>query len=87
MKTKIEENLYLESNGLGFTITKYGKPYTNAKNELIEPSTAEGHFSSVQSATRHLVKMKLMESTATDLKELLQSVEGIKEYINDKVTV
>jgi hypothetical protein len=87
MKVQIEGNLYLESDGLEFTIKKYGNPYTNNKGELIEPSTTSGHFSNVHSAIKYLVKMKIMESTATDLKGLLESVEGIREYIEERVRV
>lgn len=89
MKAKIEENLFLESDGLGFSIKKYsGKVNIDTKTgKETEVSTTEGYFSSVQGAVRHLLKMKVMESTAKDLKELLESVEGIDQYIKDKVAV
>jgi hypothetical protein len=87
MKVQIEDNLYLESDGMGFMIKKYGTPYTNKKGELIEPSSTEGNYTSVQSAMRGLVKMKVMESTATTLNELIESVDGIKKWIQEKVTI
>lgn len=88
MKVNIEGNLYLESDGMQFILKDYtGKIYTDKRGNVTEAHNTLGYFPSVQSAMRHLVKMKLMESTATTLNELLQDVQRIEEYIESRVSV
>lgn len=88
MKVNIEGNLYLESDGMQFVLKDYtGKTYQDKKGKETEAYNTLGYFSTVQSAMRHLVKMKLMQSTATTLNELLQDVERIREYIESRVSV
>lgn len=89
MKVQIENNLYLESDGMQFIIKEYtGKVYEDKKSgKQTESYNTIGYYSNVQSACRDLVKRKVMESTATDLKSLLESVEGIKQYIEDRIAV
>lgn len=89
MKVHIEDNLYLESDGMQFIIKEYtGNIYKDKKTgKETESFNTHGYFNSVQSACRHLLKIKLMESTATDLKTLLQGVQEIREWIEAKVSV
>ena len=89
MKVQIEGNLYLESDSMQFILKEYtGIFYTNKETgKETESTKTYGYFPSVQSACKHLIKMKLMESTATDLKELLGEVEGIKKFIEERVAV
>lgn len=84
MKVHIENNLFLESDGLEFTIREYsGKQDKNEK----DISKVLGHYSNVKSAFRGLVKMKVSQSTAKTLHELVQDVERIEQYIESKLNV
>lgn len=89
MKVHIEGQLYLESDGTQFILKQYtGNTYKDKKTgKETEAYNTHGYFPSVQSACHKLLKMKLMESTATDLKSLLESVDGIKQFINERVAV
>lgn len=87
MKVQIENNLYLESDGMQFILKEYTGKTREVKGEEIEQSKTHGYFSSISSALKHVVKMKIMDSTAQTLGELLQEVKGIREYIESKVNV
>ncbi|GIN22589.1 hypothetical protein [Siminovitchia fordii] len=86
MKVHIEKNLYLESDGIGFSIREYtGKNFTKDGKEIPK---VHGNYSTVKSAINHgLIKMKVMESTATTLKELAEDLERIEKFIVSKLNV
>ncbi|GIP55926.1 hypothetical protein [Paenibacillus vini] len=84
MKVQIEGQLYLESDERQFVIKQYNGKVDDKGKELFQ---AKGYFSSIEGAIKHLVKMKLMESTSTTLGELLREIESIKGYIESKVTI
>jgi hypothetical protein len=84
VKVQIEDNLYLESDGLQFIIKEYTGKLDSQGNERFK---THGFFSTVKSAVEHLVKMKVMQSTATTLCELVQDVERIRQYIESKLSV
>ena len=84
MKVQIENQLYLESDGMQFIIKEYSGKQDKAGNDLYK---THGYFSSVEGATKHLVKMKIMDSAAKTLGELLNEVQNIREYIESKITV
>jgi hypothetical protein len=84
MKVEIEQNLYLESDDMQLIIKEYnGKKDANGR-ELYK---SHGYFPTVQSAVKHLVKMKVMRSTAQTLSELCQDVLRIEQYIESKLSV
>lgn len=84
MKVQIEGNLYLESDEYGFMLREYsGKTDSNGK-ELYKTL---GYFGSAQGAMKHLVKMKIKDSTALTLAELLQDLRRIEQYIESKLSV
>lgn len=89
MKVHIEGNLYLESDGMQFIIKEYtGKTYKNNETgKETEAYNTIGYYATVQQACKKLIKMKIMESTATDLKALLESVDGIERFIEERVAV
>ncbi|CAM5794690.1 hypothetical protein [Brevibacillus borstelensis] len=83
MKVQIEDNLYLESDGLQFII----KEYSGKEDSLGRPLyKAHGYFSGVGQAVKHLIKMKVMESTAQTLSELCQDILRIERYIESKLS-
>jgi hypothetical protein len=84
MKVHIEGNLYLESDGLQFIIKEYTGKRDNLGRDLYK---VHGYFSDLKSVFKHLVKMKVMQSTAQTLSELLQEVEHIERYIESRLSV
>ena len=83
MKVQIEENLYLESDGMQFII----KEYTGKKDSLgRDLYKVHGYFSGVDHAAKHLIKMKVMQSTAQTLLELVQEISRIEQYIESKLS-
>ncbi|ANY71679.1 hypothetical protein BBD41_03265 [Paenibacillus ihbetae] len=88
MKVCIENNLYLESDGQQFIIKEYtGKQSVSEGGKTTDIYKTIGYFPTIRSALNKLVKMKVMDSTAQTLGQLLQEVEGIRQYIESKVTV
>ncbi|WP_371318221.1 DUF5405 family protein [Paenibacillus elgii] len=82
IKVKIENNLYIESDSLQFII----KEYTGTKNvKGADKYITHGYFASLGQAVKHLVKMKVDQSTATTLCELVQDMKRIEEYIHSKI--
>lgn len=83
MKAQIEGNLYLESDSMQFII----KDYTGAVNvdkktgKETETYNTLGYFSSIESACKFLIKMKLMQSSAANLQELLQDFNRINQWV------
>jgi hypothetical protein len=83
LKVLIEDQLYIEADSMQFIIKEYsGKQTTKGK----ERATIHGYFPSIASALKHIVKMKVKESTATTLLELVQDIKRIEEYIHTKLT-
>ncbi|KAF6636554.1 hypothetical protein [Paenibacillus polymyxa] len=89
MKIKIEGSLYLESDGMQFILKQYNGKMSVAKDtgKETEQYKTHGYFSTVKGALEKVVKMKVMDSTATTLGELLKELEGIRQYIESKVTI
>ncbi|UED70760.1 hypothetical protein [Brevibacillus sp. HD3.3A] len=84
MKVQIEGNLYLESDDMQFIIKEYNGKKDATGRELYK---THGYFPSVQSAVKHLVKMKVMQSTAQTLSELHQDALRIEQYVESQLTV
>ena len=81
MKIHIEKTIYLENDGTQFMIKQYGKP--NAKGE--ETYKTLGYFGQLNSAIKYLIKMKIHESNATTLKELLADIKQIEAWVDERV--
>lgn len=84
MKVQIEENLYLESDGLQFILKEYSGKADNLGRPLYK---VHGYFSRPTHAVKHLIKMKVMDSTAQTLSELCQDVLRIEQYIESKLNI
>jgi hypothetical protein len=88
MKVQIEGNLYIESDALQFIIKEYtGKVSTDKEGKETELYNIHGYYTNVQSCIKRLVTMKIKESTASTLSELLEDVKRIEQYIESKVTI
>lgn len=84
MKVHIEGNVFLESDEFQFII----KEYTGSKDKNGNPTyKTHGYFTSLQSAIKALVTMKIKESTAKELETLIEEVRKIYEMIEEKISV
>jgi len=84
VKVQIEGDLYLETDGMQFIIKRY-----NGKKDKkgYEQFQAIGYYSTLEHAIKRIVKLKLMDSTATTLIELLRDVRSIEDYIKATVKI
>lgn len=87
MKVQIEDKLYLESDGMQFILKEYTGRTAIKDGKTSEVTNTKGYFQTVEGALTFLVKMKLMESTATDLQTLISSVKEVRDYLKERVTV
>ena len=76
LKCKIENDLYLESDGYGFAlrrrwISKNGKPQMRSV----------GHYGSLGGAVAGALRQKIMRSASADLQTLLKEIEGHADFI------
>lgn len=80
MKVQIEGNIYLESDGTQFVLKEY---YTvkEGKNAGEESSNLIGYFTNVQQALMRFLRMKIMDSTATNLLQLIEDIRRIEVFI------
>lgn len=84
MKVQIEGSLYLESDDKQFIILEYTGKFDDKGKEQHK---SHGYFSTVEGAAKHLLKMKIKQSTATTLAELVQDVQEIKQDIRSKLGI
>lgn len=82
MKVHIEDNLYLESDSMQFMLREYTGKTDGTGKELFK---SHGYFSTAEGAMKKVLKMKISESTATSLQELITEVKSIKQYIESKI--
>lgn len=74
--------LFLESDEMQFILKEYnGKVTVNAKGKEIEQYKTHGYYTNVHYALKAFLKMKIMQSTATTLRELQQDIESIRRSI------
>jgi hypothetical protein len=84
MKVQIENNIFLESDGMQFIIKEYIGRQDKDGNERFK---VHGYFPSIKSALHKLIKMKIMQSTVSTLKELVSEIENIKQFIESQLSV
>jgi hypothetical protein len=82
MKVHIEGSLYLESDPYNFILREYT---TKKDGQGAGKTIVHGYFSNVQAALKKVVKMKIKESTAKTLQELVEDVRRIEEYIHSRI--
>ena len=85
MKVQIENNFYRESDAMQFILKEYtGAITTDKDGKEREVSKTIGYYTNVQSALKKFLTMKIMDSTATTLRELHDEIGSIREYIESK---
>ena len=85
MKVQIEGKLYLESDGTQYILREYTGRTQFKDGKEYEHFITKGYFSSIEGALKKLVKMKIMDSTAADLKSLLQEIKEIYDDLKLKL--
>ena len=83
MKVEIKRNVYLESDKDQYIIKKYTGKQDEKGNELF---TVIGYYGNLPSSVKKIFKLKLNESTASTLKELVSEVKKQNEYIETLFT-
>ncbi|WP_137744571.1 hypothetical protein [Robertmurraya siralis] len=82
MKIHVEDKLYIESDERQFVLKEYTGKLDNKGNEIYKTL---GYFSKINQALKHLVKLKVMKSEATNVKELIGDVERIERKIESLI--
>jgi hypothetical protein len=81
VKVKIEDNLYIEGDGRQYTLKQYTG---NISRDGREEYVIHGYFGTIESAVKRVVKLKISESTATNLTELVDEIKRIHRYVESK---
>ena len=86
MRVHVENDLYISADGRQYVVERRGVTQSgeNAGNEYF---TSLGYYSSLQGAVNGIVKLKISESTATTLKELISKLDEIHHDIKTAVYI
>jgi hypothetical protein len=89
MKVHIEGKIYLESDTMQFILKEYTGAISIDKKTGKETEVCNniGYFTTIQSALLRLLKMKLADSTATNLVEMIADIKRIEEGIKAKFEI
>jgi len=82
MKIKVEENLFIESDGVQFILRDYSGKVDKKGKEIYK---SLGFFGSLQSALKKVVKIKIMKSNAETIQQLLSELKIIEDEIDDLI--
>ena len=90
MKVHIEGKTYLESDEYQYVLKTYTgnfQTYNKGKENEYERETfkVEGYYGTIKQALNAVINMKIKESTATSIGELLKEIEHIRDYVK-KIT-
>jgi len=85
MKVQIEDNLYLESDSFQFILKDYtGKVSENKETgKETELYNTLGYFTNIHYAFRFILRMKIKESTATNVRELIADLRRIEKWLHE----
>lgn len=84
MRIHVEGNIYITSDKHNFIVEEETmKQDGSGKGKTV----VHGYFSSLSSVAKFLVKMKVKQSTATTLQELVRDMKRIEEQINTTLNV
>lgn len=83
MKVHIEGNLFLESDERQFIIKEYSGKMDGTGKEMFK---SLGYYPTIEQALKGFVNMKIKQSTASTLSELIQDVKRIELYIKSKLS-
>jgi len=84
MKIAVGNNTFIESDTRQFIVKKYTGAIDKEGNEI---STSLGYYNTLGRVIKGLVKTKLLESEATTIKELLETLNRIEKEIDDLIKV
>lgn len=84
MKVHIEGNLYVESDNYQFILKEYTGKTDDEGKELFK---VHGYFSRLENLLNKLVRMKIKETNAKTLKELLKEIQDLKTYFKNKIDI
>ncbi|WP_256846856.1 hypothetical protein [Paenibacillus sp. Pae108] len=87
MKVQIEDNLYIESDTYGYMVKQYNGTRVNDKGAEVEVYSTLANYGSIKGCCKFILNLKIKESTAATLSELIQDVKRIEAYIESKVKV
>lgn len=86
MKVQIEDNLFIESDGIQYVLKEYsGTTHTNKDGKEIENFKALGYYGTINQVVKSLLQMKIKKSTADNLQELTADIERIHKDIDEKI--
>lgn len=83
MKIKLEKNTYLESDQWQYILRKYSRKRDEKTGEMKESVLNSTYHPTVQTAIKKIFREKVRESTATNMKDLLNEIERIENKIDD----
>lgn len=82
---ELKGKIFIESDSIEYRVTKI---VVRTKDGVDTGSTQVlGHFVNLESCVKYLVNMKIKESTATNLAELVQELKIIKASIHIQLGV
>jgi hypothetical protein len=76
MKVHIQDSIYLESDDRQFVLKQYTGKKDKKDNELFK---ALGYFGNLRTVISFLIRMDLMQSTITELHELLPEIKRLED--------
>lgn len=87
-ETSVEKSIYLESDSLQFILKKYnGKVSVSKEGKESDQYETLGYYTNIHSALGAIMKMKIKDSTATNLQELIEDIRRIEGGINRMFSV
>lgn len=89
MRIHVERKLYIVSDTNQYILREYTGRFVKKKDsdEEEEVYKVHGYYTSIEQALRKVMQLKIHESTAETLGDLLQEVKGYKEYLSSLVNV
>lgn len=75
-------NLFLESDSMQFILREYREQRLDKHGKETQTVLNVGYFTNIVSALNHVIKMKVMQSTAQTLTELREDIQRIESDIN-----
>lgn len=82
MKISLGNNMFIESDSMQFMIKKYTGAVDKEGKEI---GTSLGYFSNLNAALKGLIKIRLLASTATSIKELQEDLNRIEKEIDELI--
>lgn len=75
--------IFIESDAMQYMVNIYNGKVTDKGAEIY---TTKGFFRTLEQAVKFVVRMKVNDSTATTLSELITDMRRIGEYIESKLS-